>query len=165
MLIYSSARAAPSEQYIGYLNLTIIEMNIYSLYQKSKLLNAEWSASSLALNHRNPSLLLIFSCGVPLFANAISAQCKQCSQAVSLRINPRLVGLLIDETGAVTSGKLIWSDEAWWQLLGRTAEELASSEAVLLKYLENRLLFLRVVILFGWSAEVGKLVVLRLTII
>jgi len=77
------------------------------------------------------------------------------------------VGLLIDETGAITSGKLIWSDEAWEQLLGRSAEELAaaSSSAQLLKYLENRLLFLKLAIMFGWNEEVGKIVVLRVGII
>lgn len=77
------------------------------------------------------------------------------------------MGLLIDETGAITSGKLIWSDEAWEQLLGRSAEELAaaSSSAQLLKYLENRLLFLKLAIMFGWNEEVGKIVVLRVGII
>ena len=77
------------------------------------------------------------------------------------------MGLLIDETGAITSGKLIWSDEAWEQLLGRSAEELAaaSSSAQLLKYLENRLLFLKLAIMFGWNEEVGKIVLLRVGII
>lgn len=77
------------------------------------------------------------------------------------------VGLLVDETGAITSGKLIWSDEAWEQLLGRNAEELAAAtgNVQLLKYLENRLLFLKLAVMFGWSEEVGKIVVLRVTII
>ena len=105
------------------------------------------------------------SCGVPIFANATQTKCKQCDKDVPLRINPRLLGLLIDESGAITSGKLIWSDDAWWQLLGRTAEELAQSDAVLLKYLEDRLLFLKLAVMFGWSADVGKLVVLRVTIV
>ena len=104
-------------------------------------------------------------CGVPIFANSTVAKCKQCDIDVRLRINPRLVGLLIDETGGITSGKLIWSDEAWCQLLGCLPEQLADSDAAMLKCLEQRLLFLRVVVLFGWSAEVGKLVVLRFTII
>ncbi len=74
------------------------------------------------------------------------------------------MGLLVDESGGVTSGKLIWSEDAWWQLLGRTKEELAGSSAELLKYLESRLLFLKVIVMFGWATEVGKLVVLRLGI-
>lgn len=74
------------------------------------------------------------------------------------------MGLLIDETGAITSGKLIWSDEAWEQFLGRNAEELANSSLTLLKYLENRLLFLKLAVMFGWSEDVGKLCILRVTI-
>jgi hypothetical protein len=73
----------------------------------------------------------------------------------------------MDETGAITNGKLIWSDEAWEQLLGRDAEGLAaaSSSTQLLRYLENRLLFLRLALLFGWSGDVGKIVVLRVGIV
>jgi len=77
------------------------------------------------------------------------------------------IGLLIDETGAIASGKLIWSDDAWEQLLGRSAADLAdaTSNTQLLKYLDNRLLFLKLAVMFGWSEEVGKIVVLRVTII
>ena len=71
----------------------------------------------------------------------------------------------MDESGAITSGKLIWSDEAWEQLLGRDAKGLADSSAKLLKYLENRLLFLKLAVMFGWSKDVGKLCILRLTIV
>jgi hypothetical protein len=77
------------------------------------------------------------------------------------------IGLLVDETGALTSGKLIWSDSTWEQLLGRNAEELAAAtgNVQLLKYLENRLLFLRLAITFGWSGDVGRIVVLGVSII
>ena len=75
------------------------------------------------------------------------------------------VGRLIDETGAVTSGKLVWSDEAWEQLLGRNAEGLVGASQALLKYLEHRLLFLKLAVMFGWSEDVGKLCVLRVTIV
>ncbi|KAF6232815.1 hypothetical protein HO173_009029 [Letharia columbiana] len=139
-------RAAPAERYVGYLSLTIVELNIYSLYQRNMLLCTE-------------------CCGVPIFANAVTTKCKQCEKDLVLRINPRLVGLLIDETGAITCGKLVWSDDAWEQLLGRTAEDLAGSNLTLLKYLENRLLFLKLAVMFGWSEDVGKLCILRVTIV
>ena len=71
----------------------------------------------------------------------------------------------MDESGAITCGKLIWSDEAWEQLLGRDAKGLADSSVELLKYLENRLLFLKLAVMFGWSEEVGKLCILRVTIV
>lgn len=83
----------------------------------------------------------------------------------SLRINPRVVGLLVDETGAIAAGKLIWSERAWGQLLGRTKEELVACEGDLIAYLEQRMLFLRVTLLFGWSEEVGRLCIMGVTIV
>ena len=71
----------------------------------------------------------------------------------------------MDESGAIASGKVIWSDEAWEQLLGRDAKGLADSSVKLLKYLENRLLFLKLAVMFGWSEDVGKLCFLRVTIV
>ena len=106
-----------------------------------------------------------FSCGTPVFANATTATCLQCKKLVHLRINPRLVGLLADESGAIKPGQLIWSDEAWWQLLGRTAESLSRSSLEILQYLESRLLFLRLAVLFGWSQKVGRIVILRVQIV
>ena len=77
------------------------------------------------------------------------------------------MGLLLDESGALNPSKLIWSPTAWTQLLGRSAEDLAKAaeNVVLIKYLENRLLFLRIAVLFGWSDQVGRLCVLGVTII
>lgn len=77
---------------------------------------------------------------------------------------PHQVGTLIDETGTIACGKLIWSSTAWEQLLGRTAEELALQDTDVLKYMEHRLLFLRFSLLFGWSQEVGKLVICQVRI-
>ena len=78
---------------------------------------------------------------------------------VGLPINPRLVGTLVDETGSIGSGKLVWSTEAWEQLLGRSAETLVASSITVLKYMEQRLAYLRLSLLFGWSEDVGKLAV------
>lgn len=47
------------------------------------------------------------------------------------------------------------SPKAWGQLLGRTPGELVVMDVEELKYLEQRLLFLRVTLLFGWAAEEG----------
>ena len=71
----------------------------------------------------------------------------------------------MDESGAITNGKLLWSDDAWEQLLGRNAEGLADSNLTLLKYLEHRLLFLKLAVMFGWSEDVGKLCILKVTIV
>lgn len=82
---------------------------------------------------------------------------------MTLRPNPKIIGTLIDETGSIASGKLIWSDTAWEQLLGRTAEELANSSPELLRYMEKRLQWLRVTLVVGWPGEelgAGRLCVL-----
>jgi hypothetical protein len=89
-------------------------------------------------------------CGVPLYSNTATAPCKQCSKTSNLRPNPKLVGPLIDETGSMACGKLVWSDRAWEQLLGRTAVELSASSSELLRYLERRMMGLRVTLVVGW---------------
>ncbi|EON69735.1 hypothetical protein W97_08997 [Coniosporium apollinis CBS 100218] len=138
------ARTAPGgkssfghQKFMGYLSVIIMELNITSLHRRNMLMCTE-------------------CCGVPLYANATSAKCKQCDKEIILRINPRLLGPLIDETGTTSTGKLILSAAAWKQLLGRTAQELVASAADILKYLEQRLLFVRVTLLFGWIAEEGE---------
>ncbi|MCJ1286437.1 hypothetical protein MMC26_005782 [Xylographa opegraphella] len=128
-------RASPSEIYTGYLNVLVTELSITRLHQRNMLCCTE-------------------CCGVPLYANAPTAICKQCETDTPLRLNPRLIGTLLDETGSLAAGKLIWSEHAWEQLLGRTVAELVGSSAHALRYLEQRILFLRVTLLFGWSAQV-----------
>jgi hypothetical protein len=150
---------------MGYFSLMIMELNIATLARRNMLLSTEWLALDpcflpIEIRLFQPNVLSC-SCGIPIYANAITTTCKQCSNCVPLRINPRLVGALIDESGAVACGGLVWSDAAWEQLLGRTAEELTQASKEVLGYLEHRLLFLRVTLLFGWSEELGKLCVCK----
>ncbi|KAL8640312.1 MAG: hypothetical protein Q9228_002753 [Teloschistes exilis] len=70
------------EDFMGYLSVVVLEMNIVAMHQRHKLFCAEW-----------------------------------------------YIGTLIDETGAISSGKLVLSTEAWEQLLGRTAGQLARTDA------------------------------------
>ncbi|KAI4238006.1 MAG: hypothetical protein L6R40_005817 [Gallowayella cf. fulva] len=139
-----SVRENPSEDFVGYLCVSVLEMNITTLHQRSRIFCAE-----------------CYGCGVPLYANTTTTKCKHCHQEIILGLNPRLIGTLIDETGAIDSGKLVLSTIAWEQLLGRTAEELARCDSLSLKYLENRLLFLRLTLVVGWSEKVGRLCVFR----
>lgn len=73
------------------------------------------------------------------------------------------LGPVIDETGQIGAGKLILSDAAWEQLLGRSAEQLvAASSLEVMEYLEVRMLFLRVTLGFGLclgEEGVGRLAV------
>ena len=50
---------------------------------------------------------------------------------------------------------MVLSDTAWQQLLGRTAEQLVSADVNVLRYLEQRLLFLRVTLGFALRLEDG----------
>lgn len=65
------------------------------------------------------------------------------------------LGPVIDETGQVGSGKLILSDQAWENLLGRTSEQLIKTSVDVLRYLEQRLLFLRVTMGFAMVLDEG----------
>ncbi|KAF2466043.1 uncharacterized protein BDR25DRAFT_336616 [Lindgomyces ingoldianus] len=130
------ARANPREKFTGFISVLITELNIVTYYRRNMLMCTE-------------------CCGIPLYANSVTGKCKQCERSVGLRVNPRILGPIIDETGQITSGKLVFSDLAWEQLLGRTADQLVGTDVEVLKYLEQRMLFLRVSLGFGWCVEVG----------
>ena len=85
--------------------------------------------------------------------------------------SPKMMAAVGEMTGRGTRHRhspLIWSDEAWTQLFGRTPEELAGfvsqdgnistrqkeENAKLLRYLEQRLQWMRVVLAVGWMGEV-----------
>ncbi|KAF2259306.1 hypothetical protein CC78DRAFT_74412 [Lojkania enalia] len=128
------ARSNPKERFMGYISVVITQLNIVTNYRRQMLMCTE-------------------CCGIPLYANSVAAQCKQCEKTVPLRINPRILGPLIDETGQLSTGKAIFSNTAWHQLLGRTAAQLIDTSLDVLRYLEHRLLFLRVSMGFGWCLE------------
>ncbi|TIA63010.1 hypothetical protein D6C77_02415 [Aureobasidium pullulans] len=134
------ARENPGEIFEGYLSMMIMDLNMTTLRQQNMLMCNE-------------------CCGIPIYANAKVAKCKHCESQVSLRVNPRLIGKLVDESGCITSGKLVLSDHAWTRLLGRSAQELIESSASTLKSVEHRMLHIRITLRFWWSEEVGKLVI------
>ena len=79
-----------AERFMGWLSLTLLELNVMSLYQRSMMFCNEWSVHPLtqcALFKRG------LSCGVPLFANTPKSSCKHCGKQVDLSINPKLVGV------------------------------------------------------------------------
>ncbi|KAL2222439.1 hypothetical protein M432DRAFT_538832, partial [Thermoascus aurantiacus ATCC 26904] len=157
--------------YMGYMSLLITEVNLVALYRRRRLFSAE-------------------CCTMPLFANAVAAECGQCGRRAELRLNPQVIGALSDETGTIACSPsapslsssrgaasfsptasptpLIWSPHAWRQLLGREPAELlaaptpdSNGEASLLGYIESRLRFQRITVVFGWSGEVGRLAICR----
>ncbi|KAF2666878.1 hypothetical protein BT63DRAFT_441918 [Microthyrium microscopicum] len=128
------ARLDDAEPIVGYLSVVIYEIFLTKLHRRNMLLGNE-------------------CCGIPIYANAIAGKCKHCDKEVPLRVNPRILGTVMDETGCSATGKMILSHQAWEHLLGRSAAELASASSELIEYLEQRLLFLRVTLLFGWAVE------------
>jgi hypothetical protein len=97
---------------------------------------------------------------MPIYANTTTSKCRNCDKKLNLRLNPKVIGTLIDETGSVASGKLLWSDKAWEDLFGRTASELVSDDGQVIRFLEQRMKYMRITVVFGWSEDVGKLAVL-----
>ena len=83
-------------------------------------------------------------CTIAAYANATSVLCKQCDDMVALRLNSRVLGQVMDETGCVSGGKLLLSDDAWVDLLGRPPSDLLKLSGEGVKYLAERLLFVRV---------------------
>lgn len=81
-----------------------------------------------------------------------------------------MIGLLLDETGALEAEKLQWTPKAWRELLGEAgaagiicggdngAEETRGINE--LKELQERITGLRFSFLIGWVGEVGRLCVL-----
>jgi hypothetical protein len=128
------ARAAPTEKFVGWMSMVLTEIN-------------------LSLLHRRSMLLCATHCGVPLYGNTPTATCKQCSVVLTLRLNPKILGPVIDETGCSQTGKLYLSEDAWEQLLGRSKQKLCQENIDVLRYLEQRMLYLRVSLGVAWWAE------------
>lgn len=128
------ARAAPTESFQGYLSVVLAEPKLLECWRRRMLCCGE-------------------CCGMAAYANAVAAACRGCDGAVALRLNPRIVGQVVDETGAVGAGKLLLSDRAWRDLLGREVGEVLRMGFEEVKHLTDRLLFCRVTLLFGWTGD------------
>lgn len=131
------ARCSPHETFQGYLSLIIMEFKLLEYWKRRMLFSAE-------------------CCNIPTYANAFSITCKGCDKDVQLRLNPRIMGQVIDETAAITGGKLLFSDQAWHELLGRAPEELLRLSYEEIKYLADRILFCRITALFGWTGDESR---------
>jgi len=67
-------RRNPKERVMGYISVLVTEVHIVSNFKRNMLMSTE-------------------CCGLPIFANAITAKCRQCDKDNALRINPRIVSL------------------------------------------------------------------------
>jgi hypothetical protein len=130
----SFARAAPLEKFLGWICVLLTEIN-------------------LSLLQRRNMLFCGAHCGIPIYSNTASATCKQCSALIDLRLNPKILGPVIDETGSSQAGKLFLSDDAWEQLLGKTRQEISNGSADDLQILEQRMLYSRLHMGIAWWTE------------
>jgi hypothetical protein len=130
----SFARAAPTENFFGWMSVLLTDLSLSLLYRRNML---------FCETH----------CGVPIYGNTLTASCQQCSALVILRLNPKCLGPVIDETGSSQAGKLFLSADAWEQLLGSTRQELCAMSVEDLRVLEQRILYTRVSIGVAWWAE------------
>ena len=125
---------------------------------------------------------------MPINGNNLKGICRRCGIERQLRVKLSMVGEIVDEMGAIYSGstpvstlssphesqssrrdsKMLWSDEAWTNLLGRTPEEfvewLGQGQMEALQALRDRLSYMRVIMMVGWTSEYGggRLVILKI---
>lgn len=145
-------------KFSGFLNVIILGVDLSSHRRLQRLLCNEWYIT--LLNTRVSRLMTANSCSLPIYSNETTHTCKNCSKPVNLTPNPKIIGTLVDETGSILPGRLIWTRRAWEMLFGRPIEELLKMSAQDLKALEVSVLFMRVTLIFGWSGQLGKLAIL-----
>lgn len=136
-------RDDPKTPFSGWLTLIILNLN-------------------LSLMRKRNMLCVTECCGIPIYSNSTAMACPHCTRALELKLNPAVVGSLIDETGAIGQGKLIWSEKAWKELFGRDVDTLVAMKPKELGWIESQLLGLRLNMRFGWDEGVGRLCVLSL---
>lgn len=71
-----------------------------------------------------------------------------------------MIGPLLDETGCIAAGKLLWSPRAWEIFFDRTIEEITEMTIDDARWFEQRVLFMRLHLIFGWENSVGRLAIL-----
>jgi hypothetical protein len=167
--LHSFVDAAPAQVYSGYLSVILAKLCFVSLYKKQQIFSME-------------------CCRMPIYGNGLKGICGQCGTERQLRVNPDMVGEIADEVGAIYNdreplstlssphgsqssrrhSKMFWSDEAWTNLLGRTPEEFAEwlgqGQMESLQALQDRLSYMRVIMMVGWTGEYGggRLAILKI---
>jgi hypothetical protein len=122
----------------------------------------------------------VASCGISQYANKPLALCKNCGLQRDLVLNPRIIGTLVDESGSMSSGKLVWKDSAWTQLFfgglvktrpgaddndttifgDQSWEHLTALDTNSLRDIEDQMLYSRVTLTFGWASTLARICIL-----
>ncbi|KAI1270358.1 hypothetical protein F5Y18DRAFT_434747 [Xylariaceae sp. FL1019] len=144
-------------------------------------LNVVVQEMNLMKSRRETKTCCIECCGIPLFANNLVATCKHCDTRQELLLNPSILGSVIDESGMMTGIEIVWNDQAWTRFLmnpsspqhypaasgsSETVTQVESWKNIVsydndhLRDIEDRLLYSRVTLTFGWSVDLGRLCIL-----
>jgi hypothetical protein len=190
----SRIRASPSQKHTGYLSVILTQLHLISLWTRHQLFSMECSCGHpIYANTRrsscpqcstqnitlrlNPNLIAemadetgAISSVVP-GADATTPFSSSKSTTVLTRQQPQ------QQLRPQQRSKLLWTDQAWTQLLGREPDHIAALANVntttdparaqrnllFLQHLEQRLAFMRVILLVAWTGEQlgGRLAVLE----
>jgi len=112
------------------------------------------------------------SCGVMIYANTSVAKCRTCDRPKFMQLNPKIFGVVADETGCLSAEKLVWSEQAWRQVCfpnehgewpDCTQFDVAGTTSRLdmptLQAMEERWLYTRMTIIFAWAGAIGRICV------
>ncbi|KAF7953327.1 hypothetical protein EAE96_006538 [Botrytis aclada] len=129
-------RGGDGEAFTGWISVILVELSLVKIWRRYMLFCGE-------------------CCGIQLYSPTPILECPHCSKALQLIMNPKIISTLIDETGMINGGKLVWSEKAWKELLGRGTEQLCQMGIEEVKMLECRMVGLRISLCFGWVGEDG----------
>lgn len=141
-----------------------------------------WYNTLLFVSIQSVVLILVYSCGLPVYCNNFETACSKCGEQLqNLLPNPGIVrtsqpltneqplmgtlrrlqiGLLADETGCILGEHILFSEQAWNSFFCRTVKEVVEEASVKpLRHFEQITLFDRFTMIFGFDPEIGKVAV------
>jgi hypothetical protein len=187
--------ASPSRKHTGYLSVILTQLHLISLWSRHQLFSMECSCSHLVYaNTRRSSCQQCGTQNITLRLNPslIAEMADETGAISSLEAGADATTPFPSQTATAFPrqqqqqqqyhrpkhrSKLLWTDQAWTQLLGRSPDHIAAlanittttdptpaqRNLLFLRYLEQRLTFMRVILLVAWTGEQlgGRLAVLE----
>lgn len=157
-------RSGEGESFTGWISVVLMELSLVRIWRRNMLFCGEWFvifffpfrfciSMDAGFCERSSLIVTKRSCGIPLYSSTPNLGCPHCLKPVQLVMNPKIITTLIDETGMISGGKLVWSEKAWKELLRRDTQEVCEMGIEEVKMLECRMVGLRISLCFGWVGE------------